>query len=206
MYSAYSGRAARNAREEPLLRQIFDRYAEETITDEQARRVFEPVGRLIREGRFHKRRRPQAARVFASIAAVLVVAVAMAVAAGERIEETFVLIPESEIPLAAPAFAAVPLSGRIQAGGEGVAGVSLTLFERESGAVAGTAVTDADGAYSFAARPDTAYRLEAVLPGGMAAAKRGGAWILQGSEAELTFFAENEELWEGVEIEVCSAQ
>jgi len=37
---------------EPALKQLFDRYAEESITEEQVRHVLEPVLRMISEGRF----------------------------------------------------------------------------------------------------------------------------------------------------------
>ena len=41
----------------PVLKEIFDRYAEDTITEEQVQRVLAPVLRMIREGRFDKLRK-----------------------------------------------------------------------------------------------------------------------------------------------------
>jgi hypothetical protein len=39
-----------------VLKQVFDRYVEDTISDEQMNRVLEPVLRLIREGAFDRPR------------------------------------------------------------------------------------------------------------------------------------------------------
>ena len=39
------------------LRRIFDYHAEETITDDQAQRVLEPVLKMIKEGKFDSPRR-----------------------------------------------------------------------------------------------------------------------------------------------------
>jgi len=41
----------------PVLKQVFDKYVEDTITEEQINRVLEPVVRLIREGAFDRPRR-----------------------------------------------------------------------------------------------------------------------------------------------------
>ena len=40
-----------------VLKQIFDKYIEDTITEEQINRVLEPVLKLIREGAFDRPRR-----------------------------------------------------------------------------------------------------------------------------------------------------
>lgn len=37
-----------------VLKEIFERYVEDTITEEQVQRVLEPVIRMIREGKFDK--------------------------------------------------------------------------------------------------------------------------------------------------------
>jgi len=38
------------------LKELFDRYTDDTIPDEQVNRVLEPILEMIREGRFDKRR------------------------------------------------------------------------------------------------------------------------------------------------------
>ena len=40
-----------------VLKQVFDGYIEDTVTDEQVQRVLEPVLRLIRDGAFNRPRR-----------------------------------------------------------------------------------------------------------------------------------------------------
>lgn len=42
-----------------VLKEIFDIYEEETITEDQVKRVLEPVLKMIREGRFDRPRRRQ---------------------------------------------------------------------------------------------------------------------------------------------------
>ena len=41
---------------EPVLKQVFDSYVEDTVSNEQVCRVLEPVLRLIREGAFDRPR------------------------------------------------------------------------------------------------------------------------------------------------------
>jgi|GEM_PF-3550169 len=65
------------------LKYVFDRYIEEEISDEQIRRVLDPVLRLIREGKFSRpRHRKSAARPALSVLSVLSVAIVAAFAAG----------------------------------------------------------------------------------------------------------------------------
>ena len=40
-----------------VMKQVFDKYIEDTITDEQVNRVLEPIIRLIRQGAFSRPRR-----------------------------------------------------------------------------------------------------------------------------------------------------
>jgi len=42
--------------EKPVLKQIFDKYVEDSITDEQLFRILEPVLKRIREGAFDRPR------------------------------------------------------------------------------------------------------------------------------------------------------
>ena len=39
----------------PILKQVFDRYAEESITDEQIQRILDPIIQKIRDGQFDRR-------------------------------------------------------------------------------------------------------------------------------------------------------
>ncbi len=64
-----------------VLKLIYDRYAEETVTDEEVRRVFEPIGNMIKAGRFESSRRPVTSakymRHLAAAAAMIAVAVGL---------------------------------------------------------------------------------------------------------------------------------
>ena len=64
---------------EPILKQVFHSYAEQTISNEQVRRILEPVLRMIEAGRFNLRRKyvflPQALLTAMVIIVMSVVAV-----------------------------------------------------------------------------------------------------------------------------------
>jgi len=62
----------------PVLKQIFDRYVEDTISDEQLRRVLEPVLRMIDEGEFDRPRLHRYEWLLKPLAIVMIV-VAMVV-------------------------------------------------------------------------------------------------------------------------------
>jgi hypothetical protein len=55
-----------------VLKQVLERYADENVSDEQVERVLEPVGRMIRDGRFTRRIRRRAIFRAAVSAAVAV--------------------------------------------------------------------------------------------------------------------------------------
>ncbi|MCL2889038.1 MAG: sigma-70 region 4 domain-containing protein [Eggerthellaceae bacterium] len=57
----------------PVLKQIFDKYAEESITEDQLRRVLEPVLRMINEGRFNRPRYQRFEWLLKPVASVSVV-------------------------------------------------------------------------------------------------------------------------------------
>jgi len=44
----------KKAHNEPVIKQLFDTYAQESISEEQVIRVLEPIVRMIGEGRFDK--------------------------------------------------------------------------------------------------------------------------------------------------------
>gem|GEM_PF-5629041 len=50
-----------NLGEAPVLKLVFDKYLEDSITEEQVQRILEPVLKMILEGRFD---RPPRLRVF----------------------------------------------------------------------------------------------------------------------------------------------
>jgi hypothetical protein len=56
-----------------VLRRVLELYAAENVSEEQVMRVFEPVGRMIREGRF-ERRVPRWVTLRSAVSAAAVVA------------------------------------------------------------------------------------------------------------------------------------
>ena len=57
MYMKMKNGTTKYERKPSVMKQIFDKYIDETITDEQIIRVLEPVIRLIRKGAFSRPRR-----------------------------------------------------------------------------------------------------------------------------------------------------
>ena len=47
-----------------VLKEVFDKYSEDTITDEQLCRILEPVLIMIREGRFDRNRKYRISQIF----------------------------------------------------------------------------------------------------------------------------------------------
>ncbi len=84
-----------------VLKQIFEKYAEDSITDEQVQRILAPVLQMIRDGKFDRRRRFtwQAKLLISALTAVLILAVV--VFAGEWMgPDGAVVLPDNKTPLA----------------------------------------------------------------------------------------------------------
>jgi len=77
----YKLEQASNVPAAPVLKQVFDWYVRESISDEQVHRILEPILQMIREGRFD---RPKVSfylwltRMFTSVAILALAAVALA--------------------------------------------------------------------------------------------------------------------------------
>ena len=69
-----------SALNKPFLKQVFEKYAEESITEEQVRRVLEPILRMIYEGRFDKRK-PRKSWIVNPLGSTIAVAILILVVA-----------------------------------------------------------------------------------------------------------------------------
>jgi hypothetical protein len=204
----------------PVLKQIFDREAEETITDEQLRRVLAPALRYIESGALDQKKRRRADWYMKPLAMVAVVAMvflgvlmfpgaaefgraaSVVPAEGDTAEGDTVTLPDTQLPLAGWV-EPVTVSGRVflQDSGDGVAGAQLALVDTD-GVEAAAATTDEDGAYVFRGIPDGTYRLRADLPKGMAATGED-EWITVKDKAVFAPGGSGERKTEGVDISVC---
>jgi hypothetical protein len=113
----------------PALKQIFDRYAEESVTEEQVARVLAPVLAMIRAGRFD---RPKGERyewlikpLIAGIAvATLIITVAIAQPAGMGFGR--VIIPEDAPPLST---GSAPVNSILDNGERTMEGTDIELWK-----------------------------------------------------------------------------
>ena len=152
-----------------VLKKTFDRCAAITITDEQVRRMLEPILRMIREGRFDRpsvfSRWLQA--VVVAAAAVAAVALIVAFVRCDNMRESFMAdVPNITISTVGAAsyergyemFASVVLQGR------NTRDAKFVVYDESGAAIIGAAVMKEDGSYRFSVIPDGDYRLVAILP------------------------------------------
>ena len=155
----------------PVLKEIFDRYAEETITDEQLQRVLAPVLKMIQDQKFKKsrwRRYSWLMKPVVSVVAVVAIIAIVAVTQKNGVVDRDIVIQDNEVPLVARAVSMSSLAGRVCLEDNGVDGIAVSLVDTTSMKIVETAITNADGAYSFQTIPVGTYRLKVLLPDGMA--------------------------------------
>jgi hypothetical protein len=195
VYKTYDDGIGENPAEISVMKQLFDQYEKDTITEEQIQRVLAPVLQMIREGKFSRRRRFQRVRKIGAGVAVCSAAIVTLVI-NRMPPKVLVNIPDESVPLADTTVAAGSLSGKVTLEGKGINGVVLTLVDTDSGGVT-EAVTNGDGEYAFEELPDGRYRLEVEPPSGM---------LLEGGDDSLIFAMTGQEDLKGVDIRLCIAR
>jgi len=172
---------------ELTLKDLFDAHAEETISDEQIRRVLDPVLKMIKEGRFNRPRRVSWIVPLTAAAAVLVVTAAITMFRSGLINDAFVDLPDVDPPLIETIPVVKTLSGSVTFMSSGVSGVTIVLVDAESLEVVFSSITDSEGAYAFNNVPVGIYRLTAYPHPGMAIANDTDAdgWIIVNGTIDL---------------------
>ena len=190
--------AKENAKDEEAIKRMLDIHEEESICDQQVKRVLEPVIAMINEGHFDKTHRPfrPYARFLALAtmvaAACVIVAVSLTKSGNEG--EEFLDIPNVCPPLSEAATPYRSLSGRLSLEGEDASGFVLVLADAASLVTVRTAVTDRDGEFFFTDIPDGVFKLAAVLPADVfvAGSSDGDGWIEVFGSYELAFDGNSE--------------
>jgi hypothetical protein len=176
-----------------MIRDIFEPYVEESISDEQIQRILAPVRKMILEGKFRRRRRFP--RRFAIIAAVFVVILLVVIApliASPVLATGLKDIVDDPIPLAGMISEGNTLSGRVMMEGTGVEGIGIVLVDIERMEPVETAISAADGSYILKRIPNGAYRLTTTLPTGVSVmdGMEEDIWVLVDGTAEVVFNGE----------------
>jgi len=186
-----------------ILKEMYEVHAEETISDEQARRVLKPVLAMIDEGKFDKPRRIISIAPLATVAAVLVVAVTATLMLFSQPDNPGIEILESNPPLTDSIPARTVLPGSVTLSGKGVSGVTIILEDAYSLESVITVVTDNSGDFEFpeGVQPGL-YKLIVIPPDGMeiinVTDSDGG--IVVGETAHLIISDSGEYSWESVDI------
>lgn len=143
-----------------VLKTIFDKYAEDTVTDEQVKRILTPIIRMIFEGRFSgaiRRRTTWLPQIIVTVAAVLVFVVITTVS-GRGVQSKTVLLPEVNVPLANISILNT-LSGRVVTEDKALAGVEIQLVDSTTNEVVVTTITNSNGEYSFSGLDNGKYTI-----------------------------------------------
>ena len=130
-----------------VLKRVFDRYTEDTITDEQVERVLAPVLMLIKDHGFE---RPRWHRFSWQIQLMAPVATAATLIA--------------TVAITCLSGSGSSVSGYVYLEDVAADNIEVLLFDTKSMEAAGTSMTDQNGAYSFHGIPDGSYKLCVLLP------------------------------------------
>ena len=189
-----------------VLKETLDLHAEESIDDEQVRRVVAPVKKMIDRNMFRRRLPKKTIIVMSTASALFIITVTTAIVlitATDIFSQTITQngrhgtmqnnsYTGTEITDAQPPLAAHPpnqmqseartLNGNITMSGEGIGGVTLTLVN--TGAMEPTAVTvtSPNGNYTFNSIQDGRYVLLVTSPQNMETLENISAGIWQISE------------------------
>ena len=170
MKESFVGNKRNKANNEELkvsvLGTVFERYATDTITNEQISRVLGPILRMIKNGEFDKKKiltlLPQ---IVVSMAALLVLVVTVLFTGPKKVSAS-IIIPESITPLANISNYSNNISGRVLLSGKGLKDIDCQLVDISNENVI-TFKTDYEGYFSFISFPDGIYSIKVLLPEGM---------------------------------------
>jgi len=182
----------------PVLKLIFDRHAEETISDEQIQRVLEPVRQRIQAGEYRTKRPDRLHRLTVTlmqIAAAIVLVVLATSVIKAQIDKRSTDIPAVSTPLTEAISDKCTLTGRVTIKGSGAGGVKLTLLVSDSMETSETTVTLNDGTYSICDVENGIYYLIAelssatetsrIINAGTLEISNGNVMLVRGGDSEI---------------------
>ena len=149
-----------------ILKQLFDRYERDTISDAQARRVFAPIVKMVKEGRFGHTPRVQPRRFWRWLKVIGAVAVALAIAIAGCLWQGTGRQPQNAEGLVGVSGTGIPLAGPnlLAFLGADILAVKLAPAAPYDDQVFAIAQMGEGGVYAFAMVPDGHYRVLSFLP------------------------------------------
>jgi len=172
------------------LKKVFDKHAEETITDDQLDNILAPVLAGIEEGKYRKHRSNSLKKWFAGPIPAMAVIVALIIFVAMNTNDTpqqdvFTEISEADVPLAQLVSDETPAEKNAITGkvyfeepdsevssdlSEGLAGAIIQLIRAEDGSAYSWTITDENGEFILRGFPDGVYQLRVALPSEMGVA------------------------------------
>jgi len=162
MDKTYSGAETNNSTEAPALKRIFDKCAEQVISDEQAWRVLAPIIKMIKAGKFEKPRPASFyVKMLITVAAAVTIAVTVIFMHQNSPYNALMNIAGTENTLANAGWSGYISLAHIEERGGG--DIAFRLVSADNTEVFDAAVTEEVGVYTFRGIPDGNYRLMALL-------------------------------------------
>ena len=186
-----------------IIKEIFDKYATDTITDDQVNRVLEPVLNMIREGRFDRNKRLYLLKTLSpilSVAAAFILILTIVFTKNKAATDK-TIISSPEVPLAGISDSSNLLAGRVIISGKGLGDISLQLCSIDNQMVDST-ITDTEGTFIFSAFSNGVYRLKILLPEDMELLDRDSEGYITIDGKNEFEFSNSNTILEGLEIKV----
>ena len=198
--------ATDNTANASVLKEIFEWYEAEIVTDEMTERVLDPVLQMIREKKFTRprwHRYSWLVRPVLTVAAVVALIVTVAITQGGGITAENIVIPDSDVPLVAMASDYNVLNGNVYLEDKGFGGIEIVLVNAENNETVRSTVSGENGAYSLVGISSGIYRLRVLLPKGMALVDTDADGnVLVNHKSELAIGIETKTVMESVDIQV----
>ena len=165
MNNIFTDNQLTNVSNESILKKIFDKYANDTITDEQISRILEPVFIMIYEGEFDRKRSKFSHFIhpILSLAAVLLIVFFVSLTQLGKARNNRVIIKEQSIPLTSTPTQTNTLKGKVISNDMEKEGVEIQLVDSSNMTVTASTLTDSEGTYEFSDIPNGLYNLQVVL-------------------------------------------
>ena len=152
-----------------VLKSIFDKYAEEIITDEQIERLLKPILQMIKDGRFDKTHSTVRVRRFyraiLSVAAVVALMLTVVFTQIKGKNTTTIVIADTKVPLSSFQITN-SISGNVIMNNKGVEGVVIVLESIDESSQP-VSTTDVNGEYVIKGFSNGVYFMKVILPEGI---------------------------------------
>ena len=153
-----------------ILKSIFNKYIEDSITEEQIERLLRPILQMIKEGRFDRvYARIRARRIYQAVlsfAAVLVLVITVIFAQIKSNKAYTIVIPDTQVPQASFNFQN-SISGKVTMDNKGVEGITLQFEDLYNKSQPVDTTTDVNGKYEIKGFPNGTYIVRIILPDGI---------------------------------------